>query len=227
MRWVLGGEKFPPLKGGADPSFRGLFPKSLLCVRARVGSCKKGTASKKGPLPFSDSKTVILADTVWNSFFFFSFFNYCMICGVMGLKETSLLVFLYTLSSLFAEETAKAIELCCLLRLYLVMSFTSIPPPLFHHGFDEFLSFKTYGLFSWEPLCCLGQGGQVGNSETNKRWSRQAQNVASGVTFVGLTNREIYDADICFLECSLTLLSSINRPLYRAEMIPPAVLQVV
>lgn len=95
MRWVLCEVKgnFLLWQEVLTHLFWGLYPKSLLCVRARVGSCKKGAASEMGPLPFSACRTVILADTVWNSIFFS---NYCMICGVIGLKATSLLMFLYT-----------------------------------------------------------------------------------------------------------------------------------
>lgn len=58
------------------------------------------------PVSFSNFKTVILTDTVWS----FIFFNYCMIGGGFSLKGTSLPMFLYPLSSLFARKTVGTIE---------------------------------------------------------------------------------------------------------------------
>lgn len=62
-------------------------------------------AAGMAPLPFLDSKT----NSSWHSVKFHFFFNYCMICGGISLKETSLPMFLYPPSSLFARKTVGTI----------------------------------------------------------------------------------------------------------------------
>lgn len=83
------------------------------------------------------------------------FFNYCMICNGIALRETSLPVFLYPLSSLFARKTVGTIEEveCCPLSIVSGHAFYKCFTTCLPSWLWLISGFLKIWALSWEPLC--------------------------------------------------------------------------